>query len=250
MSVFAYVQVRLQARYGEWVGESTWQTLYSLINLDAWLEQARTTPLRNWLAGITPTTGVHEIERLLRTRMRDLISEVAAWVPTAWRPAVQWTGMLIDLPAVAGLLQGQPAPAWMLADPRYRHLAVAEPALRARVLAQGPLAPLAVAISKGELSGTGWRRWWVDEWHRRFPRREPRLERLARDLELQSQNMAQPATDAWAARRELAERAGHLFRRGFMTPLAVFAFLLLQALELERVRAEVLKRALFEVGAR
>lgn len=250
MSVFAYAQARLQARYGERIGESTWQALYSLIGLDAWLEQARATTLRRWLVGVTSTSGVHDIERLLRSRLHDIVSEVTAWSPAAWRPAVRWTSVLIDLPAVAGLMEGQAAPGWMLADPRYRSLAVAEPALRSRMLAQGPLAPLAAAASKRELSGAGWRRWWVDEWRRRFPHREPRLERLAGDLEMQSQRMGQSATDAWAVRRELAERTGHLFRRGFMTPAAVFAFLLLQALELERVRAEIVKRALFEAGGR
>lgn len=251
MSDFAYAQARLQSRYGERVGEGAWQSLYSLIGLDAWLEQARATALRRWLVSITPTTGVHDIERLLRTRMRDTVAGVALWAPAAWRPAVQWTGMLIDLPAVAGLLEGQAAPGWMLADPRYRALAVAEPAVRVRLLAQGPLAPLATALaSKRGSSGSGWRRWWVDEWRQRFPHREPQLERLARDLDVHVQRMTDTATDGWAARRELAERAGHLFRRGFLTPLAVFAFLLLQALEFERVRAEILKRALFDAGAR
>ena len=248
MSAFAYVQARLQARYGDRVGESAWQSLYSLIGLDVWLEQARATALRRWLVGVTPASSAHEVERLLRARMRDTVSEVATATPVAWRPAVAWTGVLIDLPAIVDLLSGWNAPPWMLTDPEYRTLALTEPAFRSRVLLQGPLAPLGAALSDRAPSDADWRRAWLDEWRHRFPKPEPRLERLARDLETHRVNFLQSTTDAWAARRELAERAAHWFRRGFLTPLAVFAFLLLQALELERVRAELLKRVLYESG--
>jgi hypothetical protein len=54
-----------------------------------------------------------------------------------------------------------------------------------------------------------------------------------------------PLDEAWPLRRALQARIERLFRRFALTPAAAFAHLLLVALDLERLRAEIVARAAF-----
>lgn len=247
MNPFAYTQARLQARHGARPGEPVWSQLRTLVELDALLEQARATPLRRWLTSIAPDSPPHEIERLLRTRLRETIHDVAGWLPPAWRPAVLWTEALPDLPALAWLLDGQAPLPWMSAEVHLKPLAAVEPELRRSILMQGPLAALA-AVRAGDPAGAeGLRRRWLDEWRRRLPADTPLLRRLTREIESHRRRFAATG-GGWAARRALEQRVVAIFRQGLFTPAAAFAFLVLSALELERVRAELVGRALFGAG--
>jgi hypothetical protein len=49
----------------------------------------------------------------------------------------------------------------------------------------------------------------------------------------------------WELRRELRARLGLLFHRRLREPASPFIFLILTALDLERLRAELVGRALF-----
>lgn len=244
VSAFAYAQARLQARYGARPSEAVWEGLHALAELPAWLEQARATALRHWLTSISVTTPPHEIECLLHTHLRDTTGEVAHWVPSGWHAAVRWTEILQDLPALAHLLRGEAAYPWMRAEQNLRAVAEAEPALRWRVLAQGPWAALATRRAEGVLLD-----FWLAEWQRRW--RATRVERSALEqlvALLRSSRTAFLRLDGArtaAARRALEARLAVLFRRGFSGPLAVFAWLLLATLELERLRGELVSRVLF-----
>jgi hypothetical protein len=52
---------------------------------------------------------------------------------------------------------------------------------------------------------------------------------------------------AWSLRRELRERLRLEFHRLPLEPLTAFAFLALVALDLERLRAALMERALFDL---
>jgi hypothetical protein len=51
--------------------------------------------------------------------------------------------------------------------------------------------------------------------------------------------------DGWPLRRTLQARLTLLFRRAMLDPAAAFAYLALTALDLERLRGELLRRAAF-----
>lgn len=246
VSAFAYAQARIQARYGQRPNEAVWEMLHALAELPAWLEQARASALRHWIANIGPATPPHEAERLLRTHLRALIEEVSRWVPPPWRAAVRWTAILPDLPAAAYLLRGEAAHDWMREDPNLRALANAEPGLRRRVLAQGPWAALGAARADSPVAC------WLEEWRRRWPGvrgQHAALEQLVKLVRAHRLAFGQgEAAGAWAARRAFTSSLEALLRRAFLSPVAVFAWLLLVALELERLRAELLTRALFPPG--
>jgi hypothetical protein len=213
------------------------------------LEQARATPLRAWVTNVSPISPLHEIERLLRVELARRTDEIATWLPKELHAAIEWTGRLIDLPAVDYLLNGGPALPWMLDDEHLKPIAATEPETRATVLAQSALAPL--AREPGDLAAR-----WLVEWRRRLPRltrdAQRRLARLVDTVQAHRAAIAPPpvqeplpARAAWELRRQLERRVVRHFRAGFLEATAVFAYLVLQALEFERVRGELVSRLLF-----
>lgn len=245
----AYAQARLQARFGEQPNVSVWESLQSLVELPALLDQMRMTPLRRWIVNISFPTPPHEMERLLRRHMQALIDEVAHWLPAAWRPAVQWTGILLDLPALAHLLRGGEAYAWMQEEPALRELAALEPALRASAAAQGRYASF---LPPGGDEALATR--WLAEWRSRWPDANGRecaaLEQLVEVARAHLSRFATgPGGSGQAARERFRAEVTILFRRHALTPVAAFAWLLLAALELERVRGVVVERALYAPGS-
>ena len=245
---YAYAQARLQARLGEMPGAGVWDGLQTFVELPALLDQMRMTPLRRWIANISFPTPPHEMERLLRRHMQALIAEVAHWLPPAWRPAVQWTAILLDLPALAHLLRGNEAYAWMQEEPALRELAGLDPAMRASAAAHGRYAPFLPPRGDEALAAR-----WLTEWRSRWPetngRERAALERL---VEVARAHLSRFATghggSGEAARERFRAEVTTLFRRHTLTPAAAFAWLLLAALELERVRGAVVERALYAPG--
>lgn len=246
---YAYAQARLQARFGEQPGAGVWDGLQTLVELPALLEQIRLTSLRHWIVNISVSTPAHEMERLLRRRLRALVDEVAHWLPAEWRAAVRWTEILLDLPALAHLLRGGEARAWMVDEPALHELAGLEPALRAGAALQSRFAPLLPVADGAALSER-----WLAEWRRRWPAgNKPERAALERLIARTQAHVGQFATDrstsGWAARQRFQAGVTFLFRRRALTPVAAFAWLLLAAIEFERVRGAITERAHFSPGA-
>ena len=104
----------------------------------------------------------------------------------------------------------------------------------------GALVDLATDTRDGidaEAALAGWQR----EWWRRAPRAardDPPLRTLGRML-------AQHRAARIEPRRALCVRLERLYRRSTLDPAAAFVFLALSALDLERLRGELVQRALF-----
>ncbi|UCH53050.1 MAG: hypothetical protein JSW09_10770 [Pseudomonadota bacterium] len=259
-SALAYAQARLQARLGMQAPEEVWQPLLATGNYRAFLEQLRATALRPWVTNVSPISAHHEVERLLRAEFVRRIVEVASWLPAAYRRAVVWTHVLVDLPTIDYLLRGddhahagdEARPItlpWMLESAELKAIAAADPEARANVLATTIYAPL--ARGDGSLSER-----WLAEWRARMPRltKAPaaQLQRLLATLDGHMAAFAAAAGEeatsaraAWGLRRALEGKVRRHFRNGFLAPTAVFAFLILQALEFERVRGALVSRLLF-----
>jgi len=120
-----------------------------------------------------------------------------------------------------------------------RRRAPASPALGA-----GPLAALAAGWDDPGRIVPLWR----VEWERRAPARgDPDLRaELGRALGAHLAAFHDPALkDGWPLRRALQARLTLLLRRAMLDPAAAFAYLALIALDLERLRGELLRRAAF-----
>ena len=110
-------------------------------------------------------------------------------------------------------------------------------------------------LERGWRAGLSLDRVWVARWLELCPRGDAASRRslagLAELLRGDADLFARlpDAQAAWAARRALEARLAGLFRRHARQPAALFIHLLLVALDLERLRGGLVRRALFPVAA-
>lgn len=241
----AYAQARIQARLSKLTSDSGWERLGAVRAYSAYLQEARGTPLRSWVAGISPDSGSHEIERVLRGQFRSVVDESRGWAPEAWRPAVDWVRWLAYVPLLDHLRRGDAAPGWARRDPDLRPWLDASGRLRPQGLeGAGALDLLETGQGEGSVA-----RAWGDGWRRRWPPSRKawasNLERVAGLFEelLGGADAAQVAGPD--GRGHLRGRFERLFRRLPLEPAALFCYLALVALDLERLRGALTARALF-----
>lgn len=245
---FAYAQARMQARYGERTPELAWQQLEGVADFALYLEHARTTPLRRWVANLTPTTPVHELESRLRAGMRALIDEVAGWLPREWGPAVRWAVQLACLPVAQHLVRGAEVQPWMRSDDSLAAMLAAGP--EGAGGADGRLAGVPAHLLQASGQGGWLLDAWLEAWRALWPsmgrRERGSLEGVAQVMRAHLLGFARvPVERAWQARRALQQTLQLLFRRTAFEPAAAFIYLALVALDLERLRAALVGRALY-----
>lgn len=214
-----YALGRIGARIGERPREAAWRALGVIRDLSAFVDAARAGPLARWMRGIDRQADAHAIEERLRENTGAHVRELRDWMPVAWQPAIEWTTVLLDLPFALHLARGDTPLPWMAADAGCRDLA------RAPWLAGGDRAAAVGA--------------WHDEWNRRVPH-DAGDDDLLRKLGDLLANVP---------RRSLGPPLLHLYRRATLAPAATFVYLALSALDMERLRGELLRRALFAMQA-
>jgi hypothetical protein len=242
---FAYAQARLQARHGMRPTEQLWRRLASTGDLANFLQQAQRTALRPWVLGMQATQTTHALELALRQRFRNYVDEVASWLPGNWSAVVRPVQRLPDLPALQYLLHGEAAPEWLLEDPGLRPFAAANLASRLEVMQGSDCAFLVLAWQHGEPLYQAWLEQWQDQWRRsrRFAAGLASLSGLLHQY-LEACRGGQ-ATASGLSRRKLVSGLNRTFRRYSFEPAAACAHLGLVALDLEKLRGELLQRALF-----
>jgi len=163
---------------------------------------------------------------------------------------VRWVQWLPQLPVLAQGLRTGRAPEWMARDPFLAGLVGAQGELDRAALQAAGLGLLVEAAAEGrDLAEV-----WIVEWRGRCPsvRRRFResLDRLAATLlDHQRQFLAAAPDRTWPLRRDLDHRLRHLFHVFLLQPAGLFAYLALVAVELERLRAALVSRALFGAEA-
>jgi hypothetical protein len=254
-----YAQARLQARYGQRGDEPLWVQIRGARSFGAVLETLRASPLRRWVTAIPVDADSDEVELRLRAELRTCIAEVAGWMPDEWQSALAWTAHLVDLPAVVRLASGEPPLPWMRRDAVLQQYA--EPDARRAALRNGPLEPVVRAVEAQTAEAAGRRpapleavarAVWLDEWRRRWPDRTGEdalaLEELVRLFTRHLPRFSELGPEeATALRRDLQTQVEVRFRRHALTPVAAFAYLALVALDLERLRGQLVVRAAFNV---
>lgn len=236
---FAYA--RVSARYGARPDEALWRRIELLRDFAGVLVAVRASPLAGWVVGVGADAEAHAVEAAARRRWRQLVAEVAGWMPAAWRPAVLWCALLADLPVLLHVAHGGDRAPWLAADPVY-----GEVSRRALKDVDADRSRLLAAASHGARRVTDT---WRAEWQRRLPCPLAQTGTLAElvavlDAHARAFAAAHPA-DGWPLRRTLHARVALLFRRAALEPAAAFVYLALAALEYERVRGELLRRCVF-----
>jgi len=244
-----YAQARLNARHGQRLREADWHRVEVLRELGPLLELARGTALRSWLSGITAESSVHQVEATLRGHWRALVDEVSSWMPAPWQAAVAWCKVLPDLAPLQHLARGGEATPWMRQDRVWRELGAAAPQAREALLRAGPYAALAGAWSAPQTLAAAW----LAEWQHRRPRGragdDDALQPFGRALHDHALAFAVAAPgQGWLLRGSLRARLALLWRRATLEPAAAFIHLALSALDLERLRAELVRRVVYARG--
>jgi hypothetical protein len=244
-ATFAYVQVRMQARHGARPNATVWRYLQGTSDFANYLQLARQTPLQQWVTTLDPSQDSDDIEAELRRLFRRHVDEVAAWTPPAWRPAVIWVRRLPDLPALQFLLGDEPVPAWLQHDAELRALGCLPADSRAELLEQSDCTVFLDAYR----AGTSFPDAWISHWRTLWPRAaryDRGLEKLCQALYRYLQVMQADSCDSVQTRCEtLHVQLVSAFRRYSFQPAALFSYLALTALELARLRGDLLVRQLF-----
>jgi hypothetical protein len=241
-----FAQARLQARHGQRVDAAAWRRIETMREFAPLLEIARGTALRPWLVGIGADSAADRIEATLRGHWRATVGEVVGWMPGPWQPPLAWCAVLPDLAPLQHLARGGEAAAWIAGDATLGELCAAQPQARAALLGAGPFAALAVAWTLPQTMATAWRA----EWQRRLPRplgdAGDALGQLVGTLDDHAAAFAGAASaQGWQLRGALYARLSLLLRRAALEPAAAFIHVALCALDLERLRGELLRRVLF-----
>jgi hypothetical protein len=243
---FAFVQARLAARHSRRPNHALWQRLQASTDLANFLDIARRSVLAPWVAHLSPGSGAHAIEASLRQEVYLWIQQIAGWQPARWRPAVRWTGHLPELPLVGRLMTDRYPPSWVRHDPRLRRFASLQHRERLDALRRSVWAPLVGAYQNGQDLATAWAERWRSLWPAKGDAQG--LDALAASVAQHRWAMGLAETAGGSARGALGERAERLFRRYPRRPVAVFCHLLLVGLDLERLRGELVRRAVFSDG--
>ena len=245
---FAYVQVRLQARHGARPDEALWRSLQGTSDFANYLQLARHTPLQSWVRTLDPGQSSDEIEAELRRLFRHHVDEVAGWVPPVWRPAVVWVRRLPDLPALQHLLSGEPVPAWLQDDAELRDMGCLAVDSRLEAMQHSDCNVFLMASQTGESLTDAW----LNHWRTLWPgtaRQNQALEKLADALHRYLRVLQADSCESVQTRCEaLHVQLVGAFRRYSFQPAAVFSYLALTALELARLRGDLLVRQLFDTN--
>lgn len=243
-----YAQARIQSRLGGRPDEALWAELSPAREFAAYLDAVRRSPMRAWVAGIDASSDLHQVESTLRERFREHIREVARWMPGEWRAAVLWLLRLLDLAGIAHLLAGRAPSPWMVRDEGLRTVLArgsrSDMLSAVRDLVDSGKPPRGAVAAGSGTSPAGLRATWRAEWIRRWP--AGRSSGVCSVLETCEQHLVRFAASgvagSWRERIFLEHALRKRFRRLTLDPGACFAYLGLVALDLERLRAEFIRR--------
>lgn len=222
---FEYAQVRLQSRYAARAGPSAWRAMEHARELPALIELARGSGFERVVTQLPIPLGLHALDLVARQQWHVQVNEVAGWMPAEWQAAVRWCALLVTLPFIQYLADGGIPHDWMQGD---------------RSLPAQGLPPDPQAVASG----------WYREWRRRMPRlsedEAAQFLVFVRTVKSHRGAFVRAAVDeGWRLRHMLEQKLTALFRRATLEPLAAFAFLALQWLDLERLRGEIATRIAF-----
>lgn len=206
---FAFAQARMQARHANRPGGEDWRRLAASQGVEPLLDAARGTSLEQWVRSVPRNADARSVEAELVAAFRAHVDEVAGWVPDRWASAVRWIQ-------------------WLPLLPRLESSSSAE-------IESGLIAPL---------FGAGAARAWLERWLELSPRRDELAPLIdAGRSHLRAMAELRDQESGWPLRLALAKELERVLRRRAVSPAAVFAFLGLGLLEVERLRAAIIVRA-------
>lgn len=227
---------RVSARFGALPEEAVWARLASLRDPAMLIDALRGSGLARWVRGIASGAGVHAIETAVRRAWRDEVVEVASWMPPSWQDAVLWWSTWLDLALLQHVARGAGVPAWLAADPVYQESTAGVPRVEASHLRD------ARAMLGADREAV---RAWMASWQHRCAKGEADaigdVARLLIRARTSPAGIGSSKPSIGARRRALVL----LFRRNVLEPAAAFCYLAILAIDLERLRGELVRSVVF-----
>jgi hypothetical protein len=240
-----YALARMHARLGRRPPEAAWRSIEQSRDIAPILDLCRETSLQSVVKELPAPCDLHSVDHAVRLGWRRAVDEALNWMPPDYADALQWCRLVPLLPALAHLARGGDPALWMRTEPDLAELSAAPGDQRAAIVAHGRLAPLSIVWQKPEFLAEAW----TAEWQRRLPPEaleDTALASLARELERHLEHFQDADThEAPELRRDLESHLLATFRRNPLDSAAVFAWLGLTALDLERLRGELARRLAF-----
>lgn len=239
---FGYAQARVQARHGRRPSEQVWRRLRASQDLPHFLAAARAGELGNWLAGLDEKSSSREIERSMRVALLSYVELVASWVPSRWRRSFRWMRWWPYLQSLERIARNDPVPHALREDSVLSPLMLDDADQRVEAFGAAGLQ----ALLEGLESGEGFRDAWIGAWLACSPARGRSLRELAALLGTmdEEQSSLDDEEDAWLWIAEWEQKLVKIFRRHPLQPIAIFSHLFAIALDLQKLRGALLRRAL------
>jgi hypothetical protein len=228
-----------------------WLKLHNIHDLGSYLQTAQQMPLRHWVLGLGSNHNGHEIELTLRQKYRSHVDEVANWMPREWKKPLRWIKRLVDLPVLQYLVDGGEPLAWISSDPDITDFIADDPQLCMQAIRR---AGNGIMVDSWQQSGsilTGW----LAQWNTLRPESSlqnlgiERLERLLLERKVHDQMQLQSKHQEAMSPTEyeiINERLRLVYRRYAFLPAAVFAYLAMVALDIHRLRNDLMQRLYFQ----
>lgn len=220
---FDFAQTRAQARLGQRLSEQDWLRLESAAELSQYLLLARDSALAPLVRHFSSRSIPHDIEQSLRADWRADVRNIATWVPHDWQAAVTAVAALPDLAVLEHIDDTGEVPNWIVGDGSFDEAA-----------------PRRAASS----SQSRFARWFED-WQRTCPADagvSALVERLAKYRAKQAETDGTRPVEA--VHRQLATDVLRQLRQRSRQPVVVFCLLVLLALDLHRLRGDLVQRAI------
>jgi hypothetical protein len=230
-SDFAYAQARLHARLESRLSETDWQMLGGSRNFGNCLDVMNQTAAANVTSRLDRTNTVHDVERVLREEWSAIVFEISNWLPERWRSATQWLVVLPHLRRFEYSPENGGIPGWLRLKMEFGQLS------------EGMQPGEKAGYSRFEIAKI-----WRNEWNSSLPDKryaETLGAELKPLLDRYLGNQTHKMTEAAKTWQELASYLKGLFRKHSQTPVAVFAYLGLIALDFERLRGVLVSRIVF-----
>lgn len=239
---FSYSQARLAAQHALLLPEEEWRSIESIKEFNVFLDMVRNSNLGRWLSH-SAYRHEHEIELRLRKQFRNYIAHISSWQPAPWQKAIQWCQILLYLPWLKLLWKNKPNDlTWAERDELLSCVGNDQEG----AASYNGLIMLRQGIENDESALNTWLAVWYDLWPSHDSQDALQLKKLEtfwKDFlgHLHEQDL----NDIGLLDEKMLSSLHTWFRNQSQKPVSAYILLSLSAIELFRLRRELLKRCFY-----
>lgn len=237
---FTHNQARLATQHALLLPEHEWASIKNVKDFVVFLDMVRNSNLGRWL-GQSAYRHQHDIEIRLRKQFSTYIAHISAWQPEPWQKAMQWCQILLYLPWLKLLWQNKPHNlTWTERDELISYVSNSEES----TASYNGLIHLRQAIENHEPALNTWLSVWYDLWPSHDSNHATELKNLEIHWKAMLDSLHEDSLDGIAQIDDDRILTLHdWFHEYPNQPVSAYIILSLSAIEMFRLRRELLKRS-------